>query len=73
MKKKIKLQEGSYKYKGFYIEKQEPIYLGYGMGKSYVHWNIGTEDDEYGNIDWHDATNTLKDAIAFIDKTYCKN
>ena len=61
MEKKIKLQEGSYKYKGFFIER-----IDADFDKSYVHWNIGTEG-EFGEIDWHDAANTLKDAMALID------
>ena len=59
--KKIKLQEGSYKYKGYFIERMDKEF-----DKSYVHWNIGSEN-EYGDIEWHDAANTLKDAIWMID------
>jgi|TARA_E500000318_G_scaffold106694_1_gene114986 hypothetical protein len=66
VEKKIKLQEGSYKYKGFLIER-----IDADSEKPYVHWNIGSEVAIYNSdlteIDWHDAANTLKDAMALID------
>ena len=61
MEKKIKIYNGLYKYKGYFIERMDKEF-----DKSYVHWNIGSES-EYGDIDWHDGANTLKDAMYMID------
>ena len=69
MEKKIKIYNGLYKYKGYIIDWQDA-----GVDKPYVHWNIGTEvaipNSDNTEIEWHDGANTLKDAIAFIDRTY---
>ena len=56
--KKIKIDGGLYKYKKFTIERIE----------DHLHWNIGSYVN--GEFEWHDAADTLKDAIAFIDRTY---
>ena len=58
MEKKIKIDGGLYKYKKFTIERIEDN----------LHWNIGSYIN--GEFEWHDAADTLKDAIAFIDRTY---
>tara|TARA_E500000318_G_scaffold83725_1_gene79433 strand:- start:600 stop:782 length:183 start_codon:yes stop_codon:yes gene_type:complete len=55
MSKKIKIDGGLYKYKKFTIERIDDN----------SHWNIGSYID--GEFEWHDASETLKDAIWMID------
>ena len=64
-----------YLYRGYVIERRQQDYVYWSIGEtvdSLGNYREPTEKSHFYNVEWHDSTDTLKDAKYLIDTVYYK-
>jgi hypothetical protein len=70
-----KIYPEGYLYRDYVIERRQENYVFYSIGETVDalgNYRVPTQSSHYHSVEWHDSTDTLRDAKYLIDTVYYK-